>query len=302
MKDQPKISILMNCYNGDRFLKEALDSVYAQTYKNWEIIFIDNCSNDNSAKIAMSYDDGKLRYYKTKKNLPLGAARNFGIKLVKGNYLAFLDTDDLWFKNKLEYQLKILKKNFAFIYGPVIQINEKGKKLRETTINKKCNFKSLLERYDINMHSTMINLDIVNVKFNEELSYCPDYELFMKIVAENKRFQSVTASLVKYRIHNNSLTNKTANIHLYEVNSVLKKLKKNKSLYKKNKKSFDICAYKLKHLYRAKSMLASKCFYQSSREFYLLSKVSKKYIIFSILLKMPILNKIIYNFFLYKYI
>jgi glycosyltransferase involved in cell wall biosynthesis len=302
MKDQPKISILMNCYNGDRFLKEALDSVYAQTYKNWEILFIDNCSTDNSAKIAKSYNDGRLKYYKTKTNLSLGSARNWGVKFINGKLLAFLDTDDMWFSDKLEKQLKIIEEDVAFVYGPVIQINENGDVIRETKINKRSDFKSLLERYDINMHSTLINLKIVNVKFNEKLSYCPDYELFMKIVSENKKFVSVKSSLAKYRISPNSLSNKTINIQMDEIRLVLNKLKKNKLLYKKYKKSFDICIYKFDHLYKAKKMLKLHHFYSASKEFYFLSKVSKKYIAASIFLVIPLFNKFFYNKFLFKYV
>ena len=291
MKYKPLVSILMNCHNGEKFLQEAIESIYCQTYSNWEIIFIDNCSTDNSANIAKSFKEGKLKYYKTKELLSLGAARNWGIKFVKGKFLAFLDTDDVWFNNKLEKQLQVIKDDVAFVYGPVVQINENGKKLRNTKINRETNFKSLLERYDINMHSTLINLNMVDVSFNEELSYCPDYELFMKIVSEKKKYFSVNCPLVKYRIHPNSLTKKTKNIQMKEITSVLNKLKSNRSLYNEYKKSFDICIYKFDHLMRAKEMLVSKSFYSTSREFYLLSKVSKKYLIFSTLLIIPFLMR-----------
>ncbi|MDC0092745.1 glycosyltransferase [Alphaproteobacteria bacterium] len=299
---QPLVSILMNCYNGEKYLQEAIDSIYSQTYNNWEIIFIDNCSTDNSAKIAKSYDQGRLKYYKTKKNISLGAARNLGIKFINGKFLAFLDTDDVWFSNKLEKQLNVIGEDIAFVYGPVIQMNEYGKPLRETKINKEKNFKSLLERYDINMHSTLINLKIVDVKFNEELSYCPDFELFMKIVSENHNFISINSSLVKYRIHSNSMSRKTINIQMNEVRLVLNQLKKNDFLYNKYKKSFDICVYKFDCLFKAKKMIDLKSFYSASKELYFLSKISKKYLILSILLVIPVLNKFLYNKILYKYI
>ena len=152
------------------------------------------------------------------------------------------------------------------------------------------------------MHSTLINLSIVNVKFNEELSYCEDYELFMKIVSENNKFISTNSSLAKYRIHSNSLSNKTINIQMNEIISVLDTLKNNTLLYDKYKKSFDICIYKFDHLLKAKNMLATESFYSTSKELYLLSKFSKKYLVLSILLMIPILNKFIYNKILYKYI
>lgn len=301
MQDKPLVSILMNCFNGEKYLREAINSVYFQTYKNWEVIFVDNCSTDNSANIAKSYNDGKLKYYKTKKNLPLGAARNWGIKFIKGDFLAFLDTDDIWLNNKLEKQLNIINKNIAFVYSPVIQINEFGQKLRRTKINKKSDFKSLLERYDINMHSTLINLKLVDVSFNENLSYCPDYEFFMKIVSRGNKYSFTSVSLVKYRLHPNSLSNKSMDIQLEEIISVLDTLKNDTFLYNKYKKSFDICLFKFDHLLKAKKMLISKSFYSSSKEFFLLSKFSKKYLLASILLIVPILNKYFYNKILYKY-
>lgn len=302
MTNQPLVSILMNCYNGEKYLKEAIDSVYAQTYKDWEIIFVDNCSIDESSPIAKSYDDGRLKYYKTERNILLGAARNWGLQYVSGEFLAFLDTDDIWYSNKLEKQLEVIDDNIAFVYSPVIQINDKGEFLRETKINKKNDFKSLLERYDINMHTTLINLKLVKVKFNEELSYCPDYELFMSIVSENKKFVFINLPLVKYRIHANSLSTKTADIQMKEIVLVLEKLKSNISLYNEYQDSFDICVFKFEHLLEAKKLLSTEKFYLASKELFLLSKVSNKYFVVSIILMIPFLNKFFYNKFLYKYV
>ena len=91
----PIVSVIMNCYNSARYLREAIDSVYAQTYKKWEIIFWDNASTDNSAAIARSYDD-KLKYFKSEANVPLGKARNWAIEKAQGKYVAFLDDADLF--------------------------------------------------------------------------------------------------------------------------------------------------------------------------------------------------------------
>ncbi len=104
----PKISVLMNCYNGEKYLIEAIDSVFTQTYTDWEIVFIDNSSTDNSAEIAKSYGK-KIKYYKTEHNIPLGAARNFGLKFCTGEYISFLDTDDIWLPNMLEEQINAIE-------------------------------------------------------------------------------------------------------------------------------------------------------------------------------------------------
>ena len=117
-----KISVLMNCYNSESYLKKAIDSVYSQTYDNWEIIFIDNCSTDNSARIAKGYDK-RLKYIKTKKNIPLGSARKFGIKYCS-NFVAILDTDDIWIENALEELYNsIISGDYSLAFGNQIIID-----------------------------------------------------------------------------------------------------------------------------------------------------------------------------------
>ena len=80
----------MNCYNGEKYLREAIDSIYAQSYENWEIIFWDNCSTDSSAEIAKSYDE-KIKYFTVSSKLELGEARKLATEHARGKYLAFLD-------------------------------------------------------------------------------------------------------------------------------------------------------------------------------------------------------------------
>ncbi|SVC54039.1 uncharacterized protein METZ01_LOCUS306893, partial [marine metagenome] len=86
----------MNCYNGEKYLREALDSIIDQTYKNWELIFWDNQSTDNSANIVLSYNDHRIKYFLSKKSSLLYDARNLAIEKTQGEYLAFLDVDDFW--------------------------------------------------------------------------------------------------------------------------------------------------------------------------------------------------------------
>ena len=93
-----KVSVIMNCYNGENYLVESLNSVINQTYKNWELIFYDNCSNDKSAIILKKYNDRRIKYFKSKKKLNLGLARKKALSKAKGDFVAFLDTDDIWKK------------------------------------------------------------------------------------------------------------------------------------------------------------------------------------------------------------
>ena len=110
MPDTPLVSIIMNCYNGERYLSEAINSVYSQTYKNWEIIFWDNASTDNTAEIAQSYDK-KLKYFRSQETTVLGEARVCAVEKSRGQYLAFLDCDDFWEVDKLEEQISLFDKN-----------------------------------------------------------------------------------------------------------------------------------------------------------------------------------------------
>ena len=86
-KSQPRVSILLNCYNGELYLKKAIDSIIDQTYKNWELVFWDNQSTDKSKKIFKSYKDRRLKYFKSKKHTTLYAARNLAAGKTKGKFL-----------------------------------------------------------------------------------------------------------------------------------------------------------------------------------------------------------------------
>ena len=104
-RPQPLVSVIMNCYNGETFLKEAIDSVLAQTYQNWEIVFWDNQSTDRSAQIFKSYGDARLRYFYAPAHTRLYQARNYAIEKASGEFIAFLDVDDRWLPSKLEKQI-----------------------------------------------------------------------------------------------------------------------------------------------------------------------------------------------------
>lgn len=119
----PCVSVIMNCRNSSEFLKEAIDSVFAQSFDNWEIVFWDNQSTDASPEIAQSYcrassdgDEQKkrvLRYFRAEEPAPLGQARNLAIQKARGELIAFLDCDDLWEPDKLARQVELFERNPA---------------------------------------------------------------------------------------------------------------------------------------------------------------------------------------------
>lgn len=129
---KPLISVLMNCYNGEKYIRDAVNSVINQTYENWEIIFWDNQSSDLSAKIFLEYDDCRLKYFYAQKHTELGDARVEAMSKTKGSWVGILDVDDIWCKEKLEYQVDIINKSLddgvqlGLVYGKVLEINERG--------------------------------------------------------------------------------------------------------------------------------------------------------------------------------
>ncbi len=99
-KKLPLVSIIVNCFNGEKFLSQSIKTIFDQTYTNWEIIFWDNKSSDKSREIIKSFKDRRIKYFYSKKYNTLYKSRNLAIKKTKGDYICFLDTDDLWNKKK----------------------------------------------------------------------------------------------------------------------------------------------------------------------------------------------------------
>tara|TARA_Y100001970_G_scaffold98311_1_gene123594 strand:- start:3386 stop:4303 length:918 start_codon:yes stop_codon:yes gene_type:complete len=244
MNAQPLVSIIMNCHNGDRFLKEAIDSVYAQFYENWEIIFWDNVSTDKSSSIVSLYDQ-KIKYFLANEKTSLGEARNLALKKVSGKYICFLDCDDIYLPNKLEKQVAIMEENnYPLAYGSAIFIDEKNKKVRnfKAKNNSGLNFKNLLNYYEICMQSVILRKSYLvnnNLNFQTNFQYCPDYNLFMRISAE-KEIGVEKEHIVKYRIVSDSLSSKTFSLAGPEVRLTLDEISKGfPELLVKFKRQFD---------------------------------------------------------------
>lgn len=216
----PLVSIIINCYNGERFLSEAINSIYAQTYKNWEIIFWDNASIDSSAAIAKSYDK-KLKYYRSKSTTTLSHARFEAIKKAEGKYLSFLDCDDLWLNDKLEKQIEIFLQDssIAFVYGLTQMIYEDDKKNltqpEKSIIPEKKKlfegmiFDQLLIEDFIPFPSVLIDKNKLFELGNFPLNYnhSIDYWIFLNL-AKKYNVRALKKICCKYRIHKHNLSKK----------------------------------------------------------------------------------------------
>jgi glycosyltransferase involved in cell wall biosynthesis len=287
----PKISVLMNCYNGEKYLKEAIDSIFVQTFTDWEIVFIDNCSIDNSAEIAKSYGD-KIKYYKTEVNIPLGGARNFGLNYCNGDYISFLDTDDIWLPEMLEEQLKAIESNnYALAYAGQVEINTNGEKIGEIIpiFKEGYMFDRLLLQFDIPIVSTILRKSALaksKLNFDKNVSASEEYCLFLQLSIDNK-FIVIPKALVKYRIHENALTNKTiskwADERRYTLNKIIEENERIEEKFNTQfKEAFARAAY-----YDAQYLVSIN---EKFKAFKVLSKyafLDKKYFILSLILLFP---------------
>lgn len=162
LSENPLISIITPCYNAEAYLSETIKSVLAQTYKNWEMIIVDDCSIDKSTSIIKEFaqKDNRIKLFQTsKKSGSPSLPRNIGIENAKGKYIAFLDADDLWLPNKVGLQLKWMEENnsdlsYSF-YEKVNYLGERNERLVKT--RKKSTFKSLLKSNSIPCLTSMIS-------------------------------------------------------------------------------------------------------------------------------------------------
>jgi glycosyltransferase involved in cell wall biosynthesis len=235
----------LNCYNSEAFLKQALDSVFSQTYKNFEIILVDNCSTDRTAEIAKSYDH-RLRYVKTKKNIPLYGARNVGLKHVMGEYLCILDSDDYWVSNKLQIQLDKINElaNVDILYSAYLShyetqedstlffkklylklINFSDNNLSEGYVDKN----SIIHNYNINFQTIMFKKNVIkDLHFDDRMNLMGDLDFIYRLVWQKNAVIYFMNQVTAYsRIHSRQLSRKS---DLKWVNESIQVLKKIKSL------------------------------------------------------------------------
>lgn len=216
---RPSVSIIINCFNGAKYLTESIDSVLAQTFKDWELILWDNRSTDESAKIFKSYSDSRLRYHLADKHVPLGEARNLAASIASGEWIAFLDCDDLWHPDKLHLQIGKIDRgdeNLGLVYGNTgFVLGSNAQSVRYTT-TQFYGFRSLPEGEIFRILCDMNFISLVSGLIRKSmfiqagglssyLKQCEDYEIFLKI-ARIAKVAAVNEVCCYYRMHDSNLT------------------------------------------------------------------------------------------------
>lgn len=204
------VTIITPLYNSEQFISKTIESVIAQTYPDWEMIIIDDCSNDKSSEIVKSYieSDDRIKYFKT--TFPSGSPtkpRNIGIEKAKGRYIAFLDSDDLWELNKLETQLSLFnEESVAIVFSNYEKINEKGiSNNRIITAPLLVDYKKLLQGNVIACCTCVYDTYKVGKKYFFKQGH-EDYAMWLEIlrngfIAKNSGFISA-----KYRVRDSSVS------------------------------------------------------------------------------------------------
>jgi len=227
-KKFPLVSIIVNCYNGEKFLKQSIKSVINQSYKNWEIIFWDNNSTDKSSLIINKFADRRIKYFRSSKFNTLYKSRNLALKKTKGDFICFLDVDDLWKKNKLKDQLRIMKnKRYDVLYSNYFIKNENLKYIKKRNYrNIKCNTQILLDDYSLGILTVMVKRNIFKKKqFNPFYEIIGDFDFFLNLSLKLK-FGYISKPLAIYRVHQNNYSFKKIDLYANEFNYWIKNNKK----------------------------------------------------------------------------
>jgi len=191
-----KVSVVINCHNSEKFIKQALTSALNQTYEDIEIICYNNFSTDNTKEIIFSFRDERIQYFYSNKLLTLGKARNHAIKKCKGEFIAFLDSDDIWKKDKLENQIIYFADPEVGIVTSNTEIfNENGfiKNMYNFRNLPKSGyvFKTLFTNYNISLETAIIRssvLEKLDYIFDERFEIIEEFDLFCRISINHKLF------------------------------------------------------------------------------------------------------------------
>ena len=209
-KKIPQVSIIIPYFKKKHFFEETISSILNQTYSNFEVILVYD-DTDKDELIFVKKILGRLTQYKViinKKNIGAGLSRNKGIHFAKGQYIAFCDADDLWYKKKLEVQIAfMIQKKINFCHTSYKIINNFGNTLGYFKIAKKLNYKNLLKSCDIATSSVIINKNILKKEnYFSNFTTKEDYALWLKIAKKESELYGINKNLLFWRSVKNSLS------------------------------------------------------------------------------------------------
>jgi len=234
---QELVSVIINSFNGAKFLEKSINSVLNQTYKNLEIIFWDNASTDETKQKINNFSDSRLKPIFSKSFKKLYDAKHQAISCSSGKYLAFLDVDDWWNKDKLSKQIKIMQQDNTNIsctnYWIVNENKNYVKKAFNKRDKKKNNFNSALKKYFVGMSSLIITNKLyqnLDHGFDKSFEVIGDYDLVLRLL-KNNNITYLNEPLSYYRWHDSNLSHRKFRLNILELIRWRNKLKKYKNFF-----------------------------------------------------------------------
>lgn len=204
------VSIIMPTYNCANFIARTLDSVQAQTYKNWELIIVDDRSEDNTKEIVDEYikNDSRISYHLLDANSGAAVARTTAMNLAKGSYMAFLDSDDIWMPEKLERQIKWMTDNgYAFSCTAYEQIDEKDNSLnRVIKTVKKTDYNRLLLDCPVGNSTVVYDVEKMGKFEVPNIRKRNDDALWLQMLKKEPYIWGMPDVLMRYRVRKNSIS------------------------------------------------------------------------------------------------
>jgi teichuronic acid biosynthesis glycosyltransferase TuaG len=202
------VSVVMPAYNCEKYVVEAINSILAQTYRNWELLVLDDGSKDNTLRIIeeFSQKDSRIKALPNGKNMGVSATRNRGIELASGEWIAFLDSDDMWKPEKLEKQFEIIEKEAAeFLFTGSSYINEEGEPYKGIfEVPEKITYKKLRNQNVISCSSVLVKKKYFEHIKMEKDEMHEDYAVWLRILKTGVTAFGVNEPLLIYRISRNS--------------------------------------------------------------------------------------------------
>lgn len=215
------VSIVIPTYNHSIYLNRALESIINQTYKNWEVIIIDNHSTDNTSEVVANFKSERIKYFKIHNNGIIAISRNAGIKIAKGQWIAFLDSDDWWASNKLEICIKKINDKVDLIYHDLEIRSFKPrlfgrKKIKSRKLKKPVLIDLLIEGNAISNSSVIVRkkfLDEINgIDETKEMVAAEDFNTWLRIAKLTDQFVYLKKRLGYYLVHDQSVSKKDMSI------------------------------------------------------------------------------------------
>ncbi|WP_223229390.1 glycosyltransferase family 2 protein [Campylobacter concisus] len=226
----------MPSYNSEKFIIESVESVLVQTYSNWELIIVDDCSPDSSNHIIMKYvdSDHRIKLIKLEKNSGPAVARNTAIEAANGRYIAFLDSDDVWLPNKLEKQIKFMQDNdLAFTYSSYKLVGEDNEDLGLFITKDKISYFDMLKTCSVGCLTAIYDTEKIGKQYMPLILKRQDYGLWLKILKLIGETRGILEPLATYRIRKNSVSSNKVKAAKYQwkIYREIEKLSFLKSLY-----------------------------------------------------------------------